>query len=270
MYKKLVLLALLALTLPIQAAEPVTDKDKTNSPDKLQITPPISQQRLFDQDLTKYQPEAEIAWLGDKESRFLTLWSEQTSAKVVGTSWIFSDTYTSANNPNVIQTLRYQLNEKGLHTYSISPLSQAIETEQAEQRLLSQLTILEDKIVSEKGKRLLIAQGSNSAAIINVLTNNTTISVDAIVLLGAYSASQKATVQLTEQITQLTVPVLDLYHQLDNQSVVASAKMRNTAARRMHKLNYRQAAIIGLPEQTATQLSTSQTIYGWLVTLGWY
>ncbi|MFT5879542.1 MAG: hypothetical protein ACI86X_000646 [Moritella sp.] len=270
MCKKFVLLALLALTLPIQAAESVADKEKANNPDKLKITPLLSQQRLFDQDLIKYQPESEIAWLGDKETRFLTLWSEQTSAKVIGTSWIFSDTYTSANNPNVIQTLRYQLNEKGLHTYSISPLSQRIETEQAEQRLLSQLTILQDKIVSEKGKRLLITQGSNSVALVNVLTKNPAVHIDAIILLGAYSASQKGMVQLTEQITQLPMPVLDLYHQLDSQIIVAGAHMRNTAARRKHKLNYRQAAVIGMPAQTATQISTSQTVYGWLVTLGWY
>ncbi|PKH05682.1 DUF3530 family protein [Moritella sp. Urea-trap-13] len=264
MFKALVLLLLSMLSLPLSAE---VDKDKNNTP---QIAFPMSQQRVFDQDLTKYNDVNEVAWLGDKDSRFLTLWREQTTAKVIGTTWIFADTYTSANNPNVIQTLRYQLSDKGLHTYSISPLSQALNSPTAEQRLQVQLGILQEKIVSQDGKRLLILQGANCVAIINVLSQNPEIYVDAIVLLSAHSPTPELAVQLIRQIQQLNTPVLDLYAQTDNLAIIDEAKIRNTAAKRANNSSYRQVEVIGLQGQVETQIVTSQIIYGWLLKLGWY
>lgn len=268
MFKPSLLLLLLALPLHAEDA-PKTGQETSNVKDET-LKLPISQQRLFDQDLTKYHDANEVAWLGEKDARFLTLWSEQTTAKVTGTSWIFSDTYTSANNPNVIQTLRYQLNDKGFHTYSISPLSQGLNSEQAEQRLQAQLIILQDKIVSQDGKRLLILQGANAQAMINVLTNNADILIDAIVLIGAHSPTSELASQLNGQINQLKTPVLDVIAQTDSLAIIEEAKARKIAARRVSNNNYRQAELIGLQGQIETQIATSQVIYGWLVKLGWY
>ncbi|MFT7680810.1 MAG: hypothetical protein ACI935_000242 [Moritella dasanensis] len=266
MFKALVLLLLSILSLPLSAA---IDKDKAKD-NRPEIAFPISQQRIFDQDLTKYNDANEVAWLGDKDNRFLTLWREQTTAKVIGTSWIFADTYTSANNPNIIQTLRYQLTDKGFHTYSISPLSQTLDSTSAEQRLQAQLGVLQEKIVSQDGKRLLILQGANCDAMINVLSNNAEIYVDAIVLLSARSATPELASQLSSQLQPLKVPILDLYAQTDNLVIIEQAKIRHTAAKRANKVNYRQVEVIGLQGQVETQIATSQVIYGWLVALDWY
>ena len=265
MFKAFVVLLLSTLSLQLSAE---VDKDK--NPNTPVIAFPISQQRVFDQDLTKYNNANEVAWLGDKDSRFLTLWREQTTGKVIGTSWIFADTYTSANNPNIIQTLRYQFSDKGLHSYSISPLSQALNSTTAEQRLQTQLRILQEKIVSQDGKRLLILQGANCPAMINVLTKNPEIYVDAIVLLSARSSTAELAEQFVSQIHQLKAPILDLYAQTDNLTVIDEAKIRNTAAKRVNKDNYRQMEVIGLQGQMETQIATSQIIYGWLVKQGWY
>jgi len=271
MFKALVLLLLSTLSLQIYAeennAEVNKNKNEANTPT---ITFPISQQRMFDQDLTKYSDSNEVAWLGDKDNRFLTLWREQTTGKVIGTSWIFADTYTSANNPNIIQTLRYQLSDKGLHSYSISPLSQRLNSAPAEQRLQAQLLTLQDKIASQSGKRLLILQGANCQAIINILVKNPDVYVDAIVLLSAHSPTPDLATQLISQIQQLKVPILDLYTQTDSLTVIDEATKRHTAAKRINKSNYRQIEVIGLPGQVETQIATSQMIYGWLVRLGWY
>ncbi|KXO11963.1 putative conserved secreted protein [Moritella sp. JT01] len=266
MLKALVLLLLSTLSLQIYAEEN-KDKNETNKPT---IAFPISQQHMFDQDLIKYSNASEVAWLGDKENRFLTLWLEQTTAEVTGTSWIFADTYTSANNPNIIQTLRYQLSDKGLHTYSISPLSQTLTSEQAEQRLQAQLRILQDKIVSKSGKRLLILQGANCQAMINVLIENKDVYVDAIVLLSAHSPTPALASQLINQIHQLKAPILDLYAQTDSLAIINEAKLRLIAAKRINTGKYRQTEVIGLQGQVETQIATSQIIYGWLIKLGWY
>jgi len=265
MFKALILLLLVCL--PSQAIEKTEVDKESNKP---KITFPIPQQRVFDQDLTKYNDANEVAWLGDMDNRFLTLWREQTTGKVIGTSWIFADTYTSANNPNIIQTLRYQLSDKGFHTYSISPLSQRLNSEQAEQRLQAQLLTLQDKIVSQSGKRLLILQGANSQAIINILIKNTEIYVDAIVLLSTRSPTTELASQLSKQLLQLKTPILDLYSQTDNLAVIDEAKKRYIATKRINKRNYRQIEVIGLPGQIETQIATSQMIYGWLVKQGWY
>ncbi|QUM77926.1 DUF3530 family protein [Moritella sp. 24] len=268
MFKSIVLLLLLAL--PLHAKDAVKEDEQTNNTDKPTLTFPVSQQRVFDQDLTKYYDADEVAWLGDKDTRFLTLWREQTTAKVTGTTWIFPDTYTSANNPNIIQTLRYKLTDKGLHTYSISPLSQRLNSEQAEQRLQAQLRILQEKIVSQDGKRLLILQGANSQAMINILINNPDVFVDAIVLLSAHSPTTELASQLNEQINQLKTPILDLFSQTDSLAIIDEARLRKTSARRVNNINYRQTVVIGLQGQVETQIATSQIIYGWLVKLGWY
>lgn len=252
------------------SAEADKNKEEKNNNDGPHIAFPISQQRIFDQDITKYNDADEVAWLGDIDNRFLTLWREQTTANVIGSSWLFGDTYTSANSPNIIQTLRYQLNDKGLHTYSISPLSQALDSAQAQQRLQAQLLTLQDKVASQSGKRLLILQGMNSQAIVNILINNPDIYVDAIVLLSARSATPELRSQFIEQIQQLKTPILDLYTQTDSLAVINEAKIRSTAAKRSHRQDYRQIEVIGLQGQLATKIATSQIIYGWLVQLGWY
>lgn len=265
MFKTLVLTLLVSL--PTQATEPVATDKETNKP---VVVLPISQQRLFDQDLTTYYNANEIVWLGEKDTRFLTLWREQTTGKLIGTSWLFADTYTSANSPHVIQTLRYKLSDKGFNTYSISPLSQALNSAPSEQRLETQLRILQDNTASKGGKRLLILQGANCQAMINVLINNPDVNVDAIVLLSAHSPTPALATQLISQMNQLKVPILDLYAHTDNLTILNEAKVRATAAKRINREHYRQTEVIGLQGQEETQIATSQMIYGWLVKLGWY
>ena len=81
MFKPMVLLLLLTLPLHAFAVD-----DETDNTSALTLPYPISQQRIFDQDLTKYYDANEVAWLGDKDTRFLTLWREQTTAQAIGTS----------------------------------------------------------------------------------------------------------------------------------------------------------------------------------------
>lgn len=268
MFKALVLLCLSVLSLQLSAA--INNDNEKNNIASPVIAFPMSQQRLFDQDLTKYSDTSEVAWLGDKDNRFLTLWREQTTGHVVGTSWLFGDTYTSANSPGIIQTLRNQLSHKGLHSYSVSPLSQALNSTQSEERLLAQLQILQEKIVSQEGKRLLVLQGANSQAIINILIHNPDIYVDAIVLISSNSPTAALSTQLSKQLLELKTPILDLYRKTDELAVIEQAKIRNTAAKRVNKSNYRQVEVIGLQGQLETQITTSQIIYGWLVTQDWY
>ena len=266
------LLLMFCLVMPVHAADETSENsaEKPIKSDRPKINYPISQQRLFDQDLTKYVAEAQVAWLGDKDNRFLTLWSEQTTANPKGTSWIFADTDTSANNPHLIQTLRLSLNEKGFNTYSISPLSRQIKRADIEAQLLVQLQVLESKLISQTGKRLLILQGSNAISVINVLADNKDIKADAVVLLGAHDRDAKMMMQLAKNIAAIKIPVLDLYQTSDANNVQHFIQERQIVARRSLKQNYRQTEIIGLPSQQATQLATSQTVYGWLKSLGWY
>lgn len=269
--KKLLIL-IICLVMPVYAADeaPENNTTKSSKTERPKISYPIPQQRLFDQDLTKYVPAAEVAWLGDKDNRFLTLWSEQTTANPKGTSWIFADTDTSANNPHLIQTLRLSLNDKGFHTYSVSPMSNQIKREDIEAQLLVQIQVLESKITNQIGKRLLILQGNNATSVVNVLANNKDIKADAIVLLGAHDDDAKMMTQLANNIAAVQIPVLDIYQTSDASHVQHYVQERLVIARRSLKKDYRQTEIIGLPSQPATQLATSQTIYGWLKSLGWY
>lgn len=266
---KYLLLIIIALSLSVQA-EDASKPTSVSNAEKLIVNPPIPQQRLFDQDLTRYKSASEVAWLGDKDNRFLTLWSEQTTAKVIGTSWLFSDTDTSANNPNIIQALRYALNDKGFNTYSISPFSKYIQPSYVEEQLLAQLQVLSDKLENSKSKRLLITQGNNSSIITDILIKNPTIKLDAIVILSAHSDTPEKMKQLAKNMTAIKIPVLDLYQKADGDNVHSYVKERAVVMKRSRKRSYRQTEIIGLPTQTATQSATSQAIYGWLKSLGWY
>lgn len=282
MKRVVLLLALFSATIfaetPLKAPEGAPENTEpaagttTTQPN---VTMPLPQQRIFDQDLNKYLPASEIAWLSEKEARFLTLWSEQTSASPVGVSWIFADSGCSANNPNFIQSLRYQLNDKGLHTYSISPFSEvnmADETAKASRhkQLEQRIKVLQDKIVNQDGKRLIIAQGRSAIDIIDIIANNAKIQPDAVVIIGAYTYDQKSLTKLNQQIAQLKLPVLDLYHRSDNETIIKNAKLRKVESRRDQKSDYRLTEIISLGGSPDAQQETSQAIYGWLTSLGWY
>lgn len=260
---------------PATAPESTEETVSTETATQAEITMPLPRQRIFDQDLNRYLPTSEIAWLGEKESRFLTLWSEQTTDNPVGVSWIFADNDSSANNPNFIQSLRYQLNDKGLHTYSISPFSEIdIADEKArasrQKELKQRIKVLQDKLVNQEGKRLIIAQGRSAVDMVDIIAANEQLQPDALVLLGTYTRDQKSLSKLNQLVAQLKLPVLDLYHRADNEVIVKNAELRRTESRRDHKRDYRLTQIIAITGTDAAQRETSQAIYGWLTTLGWY
>ena len=271
----------LSLTLPVIAAtDPVTPAAADGASSAIPtIDLPVNQQSQFDADISRYHPANEILWLGtqsdNQDNRFLTLWRQHTSATVIGSSWLFADNYNSADSPNFIQTLRKQLNSKGLDSYSVSPLSIILDSSVAQQQLLSQLSLLQthnDSIQPSVSvaKRLLIAQGRYGEALLQLLAANPALHIDAIVLLDAYSNTPEARVRTANLVATTPLPILDLYNKADNGAIQVSAAQRNTASTRGGKHNYRQSAIIGLPQHAETQLATSQTIYGWLISLGWY
>lgn len=250
-------------------AEQNTAADKTKQKEVV-IEFPVAKQRIYDQDLTKYSKADELAWLGDKDNRFLTLWSEQTTATPRGTSWLFPDTDTSANNPQFIQTLRYSLNEKGLNTYAISPLSQQMDPEISASLILGQLTELDAKFVNQGGKRLIIAQGNNAQLVLSVLVGNPDLTFDAFVMIGAHANSAEQMEMLAQNVIKLIIPVLDIYHEDDGLNVKNYAKSRLITATRGKKRNFRQRKIVGFKTSEMTKINTSQVIYGWLKSQGWY
>ncbi len=278
---KRVVLLLALLSASSFAETPTSDPTEAagttpaETPSQPEISMPLPMQRIFDQDLNKYLPAAEIAWLGEKDNRFLTLWSEQTSDNPVGVSWIFADSDSSANNPNFIQNLRYQLNVKGLHTYSISPFSEVnMADEKAkvsrQKQLKQRIKVLQDKIVNQEGKRLIIAQGKSAVDMVNIISDNTKMQPDALVIIGTYTLDQKSLTKFNQQIAELKLPVLDLYHRSDSEVIVKNAARRRIESRRDHKTDYRLTEIIGIAGSEAAQRETSQAIYGWLTSLGWY
>ena len=260
-------------TLPATAADGVASSAIST------VNEPVNLQSQFDADISRYHPANEILWLGtqsdNQDNRFLTLWRQHTSATVIGSSWLFADNYNSADSPNFIQTLRKQFNAKALDSYSVSPLSIDLNSSAAQQQLLSQLSFLQTHNDSVQpsaavAKRLLIAQGSYGEALLQLLTANPALRVDALVLLGAYSNTHEDRVRTANFVAAMPLPILDLYHKADNGAILASVAQRDMVTTRGGKNNYRQSEIIGLPQQVETQLATSQAIYGWLVSLGWY
>lgn len=116
---------------------------------------------------------------------------------------------------------------------------------------------------------LVIAQGTSSAWLAKIYSEEKLPQPDALVAISPNWPERQYNKQLPEYIAQMEAPVLDVYNQWDNNWTKKAAKDRAIASERALKLHYRQRELIGQYYDNQQFIYLAKEIYGWLTYMGW-
>lgn len=239
---------------------------------------------------SSYAQDDESLWLSNQDLRvinydggeLITLWRNEETARKLGTALLLPDWGRLPTAPEAITPLREQLPglnwetiallppipEQGISLINGAELSEAARTYQAS--LVSALKSIEQAKNEQFGYRLVIAQGVMAGWILNIYQQQLYELPDALILIGSYIPELTRNQNIAQQIAEFPKPVLDISFTSNNRWVQVGAPLRQIAASKQQKLNYRQLAFTGDPYRAETGVQLTKSIYGWLTSIGWY
>ena len=138
-----------------------------------------------------------------------------------------------------------------------------------EQQLVSLLKAAIEKSQEYPGFFLVISKGTSAAWLTKIYAENTLDRPDAFVAISPYWPDRKHNQRLPEWIANTSMPVLDLYSDLDNGWARKTVTQRKIAAIKSLKLQYRQRELLGSNMHRQHSAYIGKEIYGWLSHMGW-
>ncbi|MEM7563763.1 MAG: DUF3530 family protein [Pseudomonadota bacterium] len=136
--------------------------------------------------------------------------------------------------PDVIYPLRVGLPEAGIPTLSIQmPILPNEKTSQDYLPLFSQVggrfnAAVRFLIKAGHGKISIVAHSLGATMAVDYLANNMVSEVDSLVIVGMGSGIEGSSVDNLKALQKIRLPILELYGSDDLESVLASAKLRET------------------------------------------
>lgn len=247
------------------------DANNTNNLNQWPQPPSFAQQQASDLS-TLYLPDQTLL-LGE-EPRFAVVLQHATNSPVLGTAVIFpqwDSTPFSESKMPMIQTLL----SKGWHVISLVP-QQAIQLsgdETEDQKIWSdyltsvaaQVTELKKLPELQVGFSLIIAEHNMAAVILALYAQNLSPLPDALILLNAQASDPTNNKKMAQQLTALSIPILDIYQQNGPYHLEDSSQLRAQRAKASGKYNYRQRALTSVFFNDYIGIE----INGWTHHLGW-
>lgn len=249
---------------------------------------PINSAQQQRQDLQHFEASAHLQTLLVEQDDFIIYFHQQNTPYSKGVAILVPDWQQSALEPRAIGSLAKFLPDQGWTVIAIQPpakpedypvasrdesiaaeQNQAL-IEQYQQKLNAMMNKVMERAAQYPGIFLLIAQGQNSANLLNLYQKNAIKQPSAVVLLSSFVQDSANQQRFIEQIATSRLPILDLLLQHENPMVQAQAKLRQQQVARQLKQQYRQRQINSIdltgyyPEQ-----NTYRIINGWLKSLGW-
>jgi len=249
-----------------------------------------------EQQLASHFPSEEVLWLEHESGKFLALKRDYLAATHHGVAILISDVSAPINYTIDIEPLRTNINQYGWSTLAInapkvtllntaqepatdSKATTVQESEKAESvksmngespyaaALISRVISAQKWAATRSKNVILIIQGKQVAYLINALTQQHLHPVKAIVLLDAAGAvmSQKeqsyptSFTQLSTELSQLKMPLLDIYH-MKNQRTDSIMATRKKMSMKEKQKNYRQY----LKSTYSKEQQLAKVVYGWL------
>ena len=194
----------------------------------------------------------EAQWLNAGKVKFLSIYTENTSAKSLGGAIILHGTGVHPNWDQVIRPLRTQLPEFGWTTLSLQlPI---LSNEAGYQDYIPLFSEVAPRIkagvdfLKAKGIHniVIIAHSLGSTMAAYYLGNKPDPAISAFVAIGASGNFYKSNkVDFLSSLKTIKVPVLDLFGSDDLNSVLKSEKAKAAVARKAGNKNYTQVKIAG-------------------------
>ena len=218
--------------------------------------------------------KTEVTWIPYNDGKFLALKREYLAATKLGVAIMLPDIGNLPTNEQGIEQLRIGLNDVGWDTLSLMPpnlnLSDASYHQQLLTRLKSAIKFCQD--ADNEFKIIIIAQGRQVSYLTRFMLDQLIEQPEAVILLDALpllsvikiekdkTAFPATYLDLSEQISQLPLSVLDIYRLQDNLNVKMA--LRKKLSIKNKQAAYRQTELFSADH--SQRLIT--TVYGWLKT----
>ena len=286
------LLALLALPAHAEDPAPAPTGDAAAATAPPPATKVEDAEQQLATELRKKVKDSEIFDLKISGKNVLTLFKTQTKGQTLGAVVLLHDLNSHPDWPDVISPLRKQLPDAGWHTLTMQ-LPHADST-QASVEQLDTLRRYIDAALSELEKRsvlnvVLIGHGQGAHAAVDYMGNTPALAVQGLILIGMDgSQNDEPRLDPARSLSNITVPILDIYGERDYHAVVNSAKRRYELSRQKKEpgatpspaysdiardytkkkglsLNYRQVKLSGADHHFKAQsVDLVKRLRGWL------
>ncbi|MFM2482925.1 DUF3530 family protein [Celerinatantimonas sp. YJH-8] len=210
-----------------------------------------------------------------------SLWQEERTPQKTGTIILLPNWGERPTNADSMQPLRQTLPNWGWQTIAIVPPepqqrasilsgqdTQAISTYQ--QQLLTTLQAITQAQGEPFGYQVVVAQGVMAAWVLRIYNQQQLPLPNALVLISSYFPNPSLNDQIAQQISELTIPVYDIYYQQSNRWSIQGAHARLIETQRRQKSDYRQSEILSAPYLEDSGQLLAKQLYGWFNALGWY
>jgi len=191
-------------------------------------------------------------WIGEGEERFPAIYAEAAIPEPKGVVIMLHAAGEHPQWPVVIQLLREQLTDHGWNTLALQlPIPQASDrtldrkayVEMASKKLQQAI----NHVMPENPPvMVLLGHGLGANTMIKRASEHLDNNLLAVIGISINAdAHQASALKTLEQISQLKLPVLDLYAELDRLEVRNSAIQRKRAAKKAGNKDYRQLKVPG-------------------------
>lgn len=253
----------------------------------IEIAEPIDALQLKKDDLNHYFPTEQIVPLLAGQEEYLTVISTNSLARSKGVVILLPDWQQSASSPKALNYLHQTLPLQGWTSIKVQPankpenypstaLTLALRVQENDKTLSEyqrRLALLVDAVTSKAsnypGIIVMIAQGHNASLAINIYQQTETNKPTALVMLSSFLDDKKNNQTVAINLSQLALPILDLYLERDHPLVLPNTRLRKKQVNNQLKVNFRQKSLYNTTSGYYAQPLLVKEINGWLKSLGW-
>lgn len=270
-----------------ESSEELPNKSLRTPRSEIDITAPTDALINKKSDLKHYLPSQVIQPLLVGPNDHITLINTNNAINNKGIMILLPDWQQTAASPKALNALRETFPDQGWTTITVLPPnkpvnypSQALEKTAREeqntttlndyqQNLATILSSVTDKAKNYPGIIVVIAEGHNAALLFNIYQKDLTEKPTALITLSAHLNDEMANLESATNLSQLELPVLDLYLKADNYLVNSNVTLRKKWVNQELKENFRQKKIYNIQTGYYPQASLTKEINGWLKSIGW-
>jgi hypothetical protein len=265
------------------ATTTITNIDRST----IEIAEPIDALQLKKDDLVHYSSTEQVVPLLAGPEEYLTVISTNSLARSKGVMILLPDWQQSASSPKALNYLHQTLPSQGWtsikvqpankpHNYPSTALTLAARAQENDKTLSEyqrRLALLIDAVTTKAstypGIIVIVAQGHNASLAVNIFQQTETKKPTALIMLSSFLDDNKNNQTVAINLSQLALPILDLYLQRDHPSVLPSARLRKKHVNHQLKVNFRQKSLFNTTTGYYTRPQLVKEINGWLKYLGW-
>lgn len=254
---------------------------------KVIIKPPVDIFQQQQQDIKHYLTQEKINSILVGSDSYLTQINEYATPVNKGVMVLIPDWQQSIATPNALNQLSKNMPSQGWTTLTLHPPnkpqgypSQALtaterqtqdtETLDSYSKKFAEIMLATIEQAKEyPGAIIVIAQGSNSAVLLDIYQQGLVGSPAALVMLSSYMPTQLASEKLAQQLAATEYPILDLTLKRDHYLVHANAILRKDSAKRAMKIYFRQKQLNNQAIGYYPKNSLTKEIISWLSSMGW-